>query len=61
MAATRKSPGGQAGAFSSIALAYQSAETINHYAAGRPVVILYVGDHEPAGVLIDVARSEAAS
>ncbi len=44
-----------AGGFSSITLAYQSAETINYYAAGRPVVIFYIGDYDPAGVLIDVA------
>lgn len=44
-----------AGGFSSITLAYQSAEVINHYADGRPVVIFYVGDYDPAGVLIDVA------
>ncbi len=44
-----------AGGFSSITLAYQSAETINFYAAGRPVIIFYIGDYDPAGVLIDVA------
>jgi hypothetical protein len=44
-----------AGGFSSITLAYQSAETINYYAAGRPAVIFYIGDYDPAGVLIDVA------
>ncbi len=44
-----------AGGFSSITLAYQSAEAINYYAAGRPVVIYYIGDYDPAGVLIDVA------
>lgn len=44
-----------AGGFSSITLAYQSAESINYYAAGRPVVIYYIGDYDPAGVLIDVA------
>lgn len=44
-----------AGGFSSITLAYQSAEAINHYADGRPVVIFYIGDYDPAGVLIDVA------
>ncbi len=44
-----------AGGFSSITLAYQSAEVINHYAEGRPVVIFYIGDYDPAGVLIDVA------
>lgn len=44
-----------AGGFSSITLAYQSAESINYYADGRPVVIYYIGDYDPAGVLIDVA------
>jgi hypothetical protein len=44
-----------AGGFSSITLAYQSAESINHYADGRPVMIFYIGDFDPAGVLIDVA------
>jgi hypothetical protein len=44
-----------AGGFSSITLAYQSAETINHYSGGRPAVIFYIGDYDPAGVLIDVA------
>lgn len=43
-----------AGGFSSITLAYQSAEFINTQAQnGRPVVILYIGDYDPAGVLID--------
>ena len=44
-----------AGGFSSITLAYQAAETINYYAAGRPAIILFIGDYDPAGVLIDVA------
>jgi hypothetical protein len=44
-----------AGGFSSITLAYQSAETINYYSAGKPTVIYYIGDYDPAGVLIDVA------
>lgn len=44
-----------AGGFTSLTLAFQAAETINHYASGRPVVIFYVGDYDPAGVLIDVA------
>lgn len=43
-----------AGGFSSITLAYQAAEGINYQAAGRPVVIFYIGDYDPAGVLIDV-------
>ncbi|NUZ07602.1 hypothetical protein [Piscinibacter koreensis] len=41
------------GGFSSITLAYEAAEMINSVAEGRDVVILYVGDHDPAGVLID--------
>lgn len=44
-----------AGGFSSITLAYESAEAINHHAAGKPAVIFYIGDYDPAGVLIDVA------
>jgi hypothetical protein len=44
-----------AGGFTSISLAYQSAEHINAKSRGRPVRILYVGDYDPAGVLIDVA------
>ena len=44
-----------AGGFSSITLAYQAAEAINWYAKdGRVVVIYYIGDFDPAGVLIDV-------
>lgn len=44
-----------AGGFTSITLAYESAELINLDHGGREVVILYIGDHDPAGVLIDVA------
>lgn len=44
-----------AGGFTSLTLAFQAAETMNHYANGRPVVIFYIGDYDPAGVLIDVA------
>jgi hypothetical protein len=43
-----------AGGFSSLTLVYQAAEAINDHAAGRPVVIFYIGDYDPAGVLIDV-------
>jgi hypothetical protein len=44
-----------AGGFSSITLAYQAAEYIAHMTNdGRPAVIFYVGDYDPAGVLIDV-------
>jgi len=44
-----------AGGFSSITLAYQAASSINYYAEGREVWIYYIGDYDPAGVLIDVA------
>lgn len=43
------------GGFSSISLAYEAAEFINARDDGRPVSILYIGDYDPAGVLIDVA------
>lgn len=44
-----------AGGFSSITLAYESAEFINDSSGGKPAVIFYIGDYDPAGVLIDVA------
>lgn len=43
------------GGFSSITLAYEAAEHINAAAEEKPVTIFYVGDFDPAGVLIDVA------
>ena len=42
-----------AGGFASLSLAYQAAEGIRRAAVGRPVRIVYVGDWDPAGVLID--------
>ncbi len=44
-----------AGGFSSISLAYQAAEYINATNDHREVVIYYIGDFDPAGVLIDKA------
>lgn len=44
-----------AGGFSSITLAYEAAESLNGANDGRPVRIFYIGDYDPAGVLIDVA------
>lgn len=44
-----------AGGFASLSLAYQAAEGIRRAAVGRPVRIVYVGDWDPAGVLIDQA------
>ena len=43
------------GGFASLTLAYQGAEGIRKAARGRPVKIVYVGDYDPAGVLIDQA------
>lgn len=43
------------GGFSSITLAYEAAEHMNAVHAGRLVSILYIGDYDPAGVLIDVS------
>ncbi|MGH8147644.1 MAG: hypothetical protein ACREPY_15095 [Rhodanobacteraceae bacterium] len=42
-----------AGGFTSLTLAYESAHFINGEANGRPVEIIYIGDYDPAGVLID--------
>ncbi len=44
-----------AGGFSSITLAYEAAEQIADQinGSGKPAHIVYVGDHDPAGVLID--------
>ena len=46
------------GGFTSITLAYQAAEYINEVHDDREVVIFYVGDYDPAGVLIDVKLEE---
>lgn len=42
-----------AGGFTSLSLAHQAAENIRYEAKGRPVNVLYIGDFDPAGVLID--------
>ena len=44
-----------AGGFTSISLAYEAAGSINDEHDGRRVVIFYIGDYDPAGVLIDVS------
>jgi hypothetical protein len=43
------------GGFTSLTLAFEAAETINDVHNGRDVLIFYIGDYDPAGVLIDVA------
>lgn len=42
------------GGFTSLSQAYQAAEYINSDCRDRPVVIFYIGDYDPSGVLIDV-------
>lgn len=44
-----------AGGFSSLTLTYEAASYIRQVADDKPVTIFYVGDHDPAGVLIDVS------
>jgi hypothetical protein len=39
--------------FPSASLAYEAARHINNSFAHRPVTVLYVGDYDPAGILID--------
>jgi len=44
-----------AGGFTSLSLPYQAAEFLNsqHAVDPRPITIFYIGDYDPAGVLID--------
>jgi hypothetical protein len=44
-----------AGGFSSITLAFEAARYVNAVAEGKEVRVFYIGDYDPAGVLIDVA------
>ena len=43
------------GGFSSLSFIHAAAQTHNASDDNRPLVVLYVGDFDPAGVLIDVA------
>lgn len=43
------------GGFSSLSFVHSAAEEHNESADDRPLVVLYVGDYDPAGVLIDQA------
>lgn len=43
------------GGFSSLSFVHAAAQSHNASADARPLVIVYVGDYDPAGVLIDVA------
>ena len=42
-----------AGGFASLSLVYEAAEYASRKAGDRPIEIIYVGDYDPAGVLID--------
>jgi hypothetical protein len=44
-----------AGGFSSLTFAFEAARYLNRQAAGREAIIFYIGDYDPAGVLIDVS------
>lgn len=43
------------GGFSSLSFVHEAAEMLNHSDDLRPLTIFYIGDYDPAGVLIDVA------
>ncbi len=43
------------GGFSSITFVHEAAQEINDRDDGRPVTVFYIGDYDPAGVLIDVS------
>lgn len=43
------------GGFSSLSFVHQAAEQHNSDETNKPLVIFYIGDYDPAGVLIDVA------
>jgi len=43
------------GGFSSLSFIHEAAESINHSGDDRPLQVFYIGDYDPAGVLIDVS------
>src|SRR5207247_8944772 len=43
------------GGFSSLSFVYQAAELHNSVDDDRPLCVVYIGDYDPAGVLIDQA------
>lgn len=43
------------GGFSSLSFVHEAAESINHSGDNRPLQVFYIGDYDPAGVLIDVS------
>lgn len=47
-----------AAGFASLSFIYAAAEIINAADDGRPLIVFYIGDYDPAGVLIDRAIEE---
>ncbi len=43
------------GGFASLSFIHEAAEAHNRADDGRPLIIFYIGDYDPAGVIIDVA------
>jgi hypothetical protein len=43
-----------AAGFSSLTLPFEAAQSINESFDGRPITIFYIGDYDPAGVIIDM-------
>ena len=43
------------GGFSSLSFVHEAAQDHNAADDDRPLVVFYIGDYDPAGVLIDVA------
>lgn len=41
------------GGFASLSFLYDTARAINREDDGRPLIVFYIGDYDPAGVLID--------
>lgn len=41
------------GGFASLSFLYDTAQTVNAEDDGRPLIVFYIGDYDPAGVLID--------
>ena len=43
------------GGFTSLSFAHSAAEQHNECGDSRPLIVFYIGDHDPAGVLIDIS------
>ena len=45
------------GGFASLSLGFEAAEHVLQMPGDRPVEVIYIGDYDPAGVLIDLQKS----